>query len=568
LAVLVSAKAITLLGRDVPLSVWSPFAYLWQDVCLVLLFFVVDRALRRAAPAWMLYALLAAYAAINVPVTLVLSTPLTRSMMRGARGALADAVVHYLTAVNIVALVVPVALAIALPLIFRRRQAAMPLWAALSAGAIVAIGPFATSRVDTHGLHRNAFGAMLATSLPRLEPAPGAADWRASLSGQAAGQDLGSLRGSMKGRNVILVVLESTGARHLGAYGGNPDPTPHLTALARRSIVFERAYAVYPESIKALLATLCSRYPAFDTPVEAHAGVPCASLPATLGAAGYRTALFHSGRFDYLGMAAMIDRRGFERLEDAGAIGGRVNSSFGVDDASTIQRALRWIASLGKEERFFLTYLPVAGHNPYEVSRPGPFAGRDDFTRYLNALHEGDEALGELLTGLRELGIEDDTLLIVLGDHGEAFGEHPGNFAHTMFIYEENLRVPYVIAAPGAIRDQLRIQRLASAIDTAPTILDLLGLPADALHQGTSLLTPEPRMALFFTDYSIGWLGLADGCWKYLFEVDSGRSRLFDVCGDPGETRDRAPEHPEQVSKYRARVREWAAAQKEAMDRR
>ena len=565
---LVSAKAVTLLGRDVALSVWSPFAYLWQDVCLVLLFFAADRALRRPAPAWLLYALLAAYAAINVPVTLVLSTPLTRSMMRGARGALADAVAHYLTAVNLVALVVPVAVAVALPLMLRRRPVTMPFWALASAVAIVAIGPYAASRVDTHGLHRNAVGAIVATSLPRVEPAAGAGDWRASLSGQASGEDLTALRGSMKGRNVILVVLESTGARHLGAYGANPDPTPNLTALARRSIVFERAYAVYPESIKGLFATLCSRYPAFDAPAEAHAGIDCAALPATLAAAGYRTALFHSGRFDYLGMASMIEPRGFELLEDAGAIGGQVNSSFGVDDASTVRRALHWIASLRKGERFFLTYLPVAGHNPYEVSRPGPFAGRDDFTRYLNALHEGDEALGELLTGLRALGVENDTVVIAFGDHGEAFGEHPGNFAHTMFIYEENVRVPYVIAAPGAIGEQLRVRRLASAIDTAPTILDLLGLPADALHQGTSLLRPESRMALFFTDYSIGWLGLADGCWKYLFEVDSGRSRLFDVCGDPGETRDRAPELPEQVAEFRARVRDWASAQKDAVGRR
>jgi arylsulfatase A-like enzyme len=244
-----------------------------------------------------------------------------------------------------------------------------------------------------------------------------------------------------------------------------------------------------------------------------------------------------------------------------------VNSSFGVDDASTVQRALHWIASLGKGERFFLTYLPVAGHNPYEVSTPQPFEGRDDFTRYLNALHEGDEAFGELLGGLRALGLEDNTLVIVFGDHGEAFGEHPGNFAHTLFIHEENVRVPYVIAAPGAVNGQLRVQRVASAIDTAPTILDLMGLPADPAHEGTSLLGPEPRMALFFTDYSIGWLGLADGCWKYLLDVDSGRSRLFDVCGDPGESRDRAREFPERVTAYRDRVRAWAAAQKAAIRR-
>ena len=130
--------------------------------------------------------------------------------------------------------------------------------------------------------------------------------------------------------------------------------------------------------------------------------------------------------------------------------------------------------------------------------------------------------------------------------------------------------MPYVIAAPeagvGMINvAQRRIQRLASAIDTAPTILDLLGLQPQGLHQGTSLLRPEPRMALFFTDYSIGWLGLADGCWKYLFDMDSGRSHLFDVCDDPGESRDRAGELPERVSSYRTRVREWAAAQKDAI---
>jgi arylsulfatase A-like enzyme len=128
------------------------------------------------------------------------------------------------------------------------------------------------------------------------------------------------------------------------------------------------------------------------------------------------------------------------------------------------------------------------------------------------------------------------------------------------------VRVPYIIAAPGVVSAQRRVQRLASVVDTAPTILDLIGLPADPRHDGSSLLGSESRMALFFTDYSIGWLGLADGCWKYLYEVDSGRSRLFDVCDDPGERRDRAEESPQRVSLYRERVRAWAAAQKEAVD--
>ena len=90
----------------------------------------------------------------------------------------------------------------------------------------------------------------------------------------------------MRGRNVLLVVLESTGSRHLKTYGAAQDPMPNLTALARRALVVDRAYAVYPESVKGLFATLCSRYPAFDTSPEIYAGVPCAPLPAILSGGG------------------------------------------------------------------------------------------------------------------------------------------------------------------------------------------------------------------------------------------------------------------------------------------
>src|SRR5205814_8713502 len=126
---------------------------------------------------------------------------------------------------------------------------------------------------------------------------------------------------------------------------------------------------------------------------EVYAGIKCPSLAQQLGAAGYRTALFHSGRFMYLGMPAVIENRGFEVLEDAGAIGGNVHSSFGVDDLSTVKRILSWIDSLKRGERFFVTYLPVAGHHPYATPEAGPFtasAGNEEVARYLNALHYGD----------------------------------------------------------------------------------------------------------------------------------------------------------------------------------
>ena len=70
-----------------------------------------------------------------------------------------------------------------------------------------------------------------------------------------------------------------------------------------------------------------------------------------------------------------------------------------------------------------------------------------------------------------------------------------------------------------------------------------------------------PRMSLFFTDYSLAWLGLYDACGKYLFELNSGRSKLYDVCRDPDETNDLSDREPDRISAYRSRLEQWIAVQ-------
>ena len=572
LIALVVAKTITLIAlRDgVGWSLWFPVAYYWQDVLVALVFGLADRAIGRPWIGWTLYAAVALYAAINVPITVALSTPLTPALVRASGGALADSIRHYVTVLNVVGVVLPAATAAVAPWLLagRARSIGATGWAiaAILAVVVVCVGPLATARTETRGLHRNAIGAFVETSVPRVAPATHDVDWRASPFRDAVAgepdEQLGRLAGAARGRNVVLVALESTASRYLGLHGASPDPAPRLSALARDAIVFDRAYAVYPESIKGLFATLCSRYPAFDTQPETLATAECASLPAALRATGYTTALFHSGRFDYLGMRAVIERRGFDLLEDAGAIGGNAQSSFGVDEPSTVRRMLEWIDRRPAGVPFFLTYMPIAAHHPYFSFGPRVFPGDSDFDSYRNAVHEGDAALGALLDGLKRRGLDGNTLFVVFGDHGEAFGQHPGNYAHTLFVYDENVRVPMVIAAPGAISGTTRVSRVASVVDIAPTIAALLGLPRPPGYDGTSLLAPGARMAFFFTDYSIGWLGLADGCWKYLLEVDTGRSRLFDVCADPDEQVDRARDFPDRIAAYSDRVRKWAEAVK------
>jgi len=581
--VLVLAKLLVIAGAAVPPAGWASIAYLWQDALVALLAGVIDAALRRPRLGWAVYAALVTYIALGVPVAVVLGTPMTWALLQAARGPLTDSIAYYVSAANLARVAVVVAAGALLPFVVIRAGARTSVqqrgrWRAVAvaiAVTVVVAGRLSASQIELRGMDRNAVTALVPIALPNIIVPAAAADWRVSpfaepTSSVRPADSLLHFRGSAKGFNVLIVVLESTAAQYLRPYGGvdNPgdDPMPTLTALADRAILFENAYVTYPESIKGLFSTFCSRYPAFGVSSEAHAAMPCAPLAAQLSAVGYRTALFHSGRFGYLGMDAVVARLGFDVAEDAGAIGGVVHSSFGVDEPSTVDHLLRWIDSAPDRSPFFATYLPIAGHHPYATPAPGPFREDNELARYRNALHYGDQALATLLAGLRARGLDRDTVVMVFGDHGEAFGQHPGNIGHTLFINDENVRVPFLISIPGATISPTRVADVVSLIDTAPTLLDVLGLPSPGTYQGASVFHPglrsAARMALMFTDYSLGLLGLRDGCWKYVFEINSAQSTLYDVCRDPFETTNRAGSQTDRVTAYRDRLAQWSAAQR------
>src|SRR6185369_12802298 len=316
-AVLAGAKLLTLIGRDVPLPVWTPLAYFWQDALVAVLFGIVEATVKRAWVTWTLYGAIVFYAAINVPLVRTLSTPITWVMTRAVRGTLGNSIQHHLTAANLGLISLVLLMAIALPRFLKplsRRQTMVALGLAI---ILIGTGPIATAQLDTVGLHRNALVALVTSGFSRVTPSFAWKDWRASPSGPSTREDLSRFHGAAANRNVVMILLESTGARYLRPYGAAEDPMPHLTQLAASSILFEHAYAVYPESIKGLFSVLCSRYPAFDTRAELYARVTTPAIAQVLARAGYRTALFHSGRFMYLGMDAILQNRGYERLEDA-----------------------------------------------------------------------------------------------------------------------------------------------------------------------------------------------------------------------------------------------------------
>src|SRR6185503_13359305 len=116
--VLLIARILILLGRDVPLSFWSPIAYLWQDSLIVLLFAVVERfTARRPWVAWTLYSTTAFYVALNLPLVRLLSSPMTWPMLRATRGTLGDSIRHHLTVENLVLIGLVLGTAGVLPLL-------------------------------------------------------------------------------------------------------------------------------------------------------------------------------------------------------------------------------------------------------------------------------------------------------------------------------------------------------------------------------------------------------------------------------------------------------------------
>jgi hypothetical protein len=567
--VLLVAKLLSAFGRDLPFSVWLPPALLWQDIVVGLTFAAVVRYIGWRPTVRVAFWVLVVWAAINVPVARTVSSPLTVPMLRAAGGPLRDSIVLYATPPHLALASIVVAAATLLPRVSMRPRSEAAVLATLL--TIAAPGPFVDDASDLRGAGRNAVTALLATALPRVSAdstgdAGRSAGWRTSPFGSKPATEHASLEGRARGRNVVMIVLESTGAQYLRTYGAADDPMPTLTALAQDAVQFDAAYAVYPESIKGLFTVLCSRHPAMDVDVYAHGQAPCTSVVRLLREAGYQSALLHSGRFDYLGMREVLRGHPFDRLEDAGVIGGELESSFGVDEPSTVARALSWIDRRDRSRPFFLAYLPIAGHHPYATPAPGPFTGERQLSAYKNALLYGDASMALLLDGLRTRGLFDQTLFVVFGDHGEAFGQHPRNFGHTFFAFDENVRVPLLLSIPGVTMAPLRSTRVASVVDIGPTILSLLGLRVPPEFEGLSLLRGPDRMAFFFTDYALGWVGLRDGCWKYLLEVEAGRSRLFDVCVDPRETNDLSRHVRGRVEAYETHARTWASATRGAYE--
>ena len=376
--------------------------------------------------------------------------------------------------------------------------------------------------------------------------------------------------GAARPRNVIIVVLESVGAKYLRLYGSELDVTPRLDAETRHALVFDNVYAHASFS-----------YYAFRTlTFGIYAGLPwhyallgeARPLPGTLAGAmrarGSRTAYISNGVLHWEDLHWLLTSSGaFGRIDDYSSIGCPPLSSWGTEDRCVFERVIRWIDEAPGEPFFAICWTDQT-HDPYLLG-PGVtpidfFAGKPappfakDLNAYLNVVHETDRQLGRMFDGLRERGLADDTLVVVVGDHGEAFADPHQQRGHAWSIYEEEVRVPLVFWNPRLFPNGARSGKIAGQIDVNPTITDLVGMEPGPDWQGHSLFDPAKpdRVALM----AIGGgdiFGLREGDWKYMYDVTSGRELLFNLALDPAEQRDLSAAQSAHARYLRQRVAAW-----------
>jgi len=357
--------------------------------------------------------------------------------------------------------------------------------------------------------------------------------------------------GDAEARSVLLVTLDTTRADALGAYGRTPSVTPHLDRLASEGVVFERAYTVAPLTQPAHASMLTGLVPPrhgvrdnglMALPEEAF------TLAEAARGAGLATAAF-------LGSAVLdagfgLDQ-GFETyLPPARRFYGDGEPGYAERPAAAVAELARaWLLERPPGTPFFLwahLWDPHAPHDPSEALLTR--AGGDP---YLAEVAACDLALGRLLTALEERGEADSTLVIVVADHGEAFGEH-GEVSHGPYVWNTTLHVPLVVRRPGGADAGERVSELASVADVAPTALAALGLDAPEGLDGLDLFSSAraEREALYFESFyghlAFGWHPLV-GALDAEAKLVRGAQDLLFARDDAAEERDRAADEPARV---------------------
>jgi arylsulfatase A-like enzyme len=394
--------------------------------------------------------------------------------------------------------------------------------------------------------------------------------WREAITGR----DFRLVAPGAPPKNVIVIVLESVGTKYLSLYGSSYNTTPTLVEEAAHALVFENFYAHVPYTFCSFMALTFSIYPGMPwcyAPGETFARGGARSLPRTLAfllkQRGARTAFLSNGDMEWAGMSYVLENQGYDTIEDYRAMGGASLTSWGAEDRLLFERLIRFIDEKPGQP-FYAFCWTDQSHDPYQLgptSKVIDFFGdrvperhANDLSRYLNVLRQVDEHLGDLFRALRDRGLAEETLVVITGDHGEAFGDPHDQRGHGFTVYQEDVNVPLILWNPRLFPGGQRLDTIGGHVDLSTTLAELLGVRVPGEWQGHSLFDPgRPQRAYYLASIGEYLFGVRDGKWKYTFEATSGREFLADLTVSPNELKNSADSAPDVCRELRHRVSAW-----------
>jgi arylsulfatase A-like enzyme len=345
--------------------------------------------------------------------------------------------------------------------------------------------------------------------------------------------------------NILLIILESLRADLVSPYAApaEHDWTPSLNRIAAKSIVIETAYASVTHTTKALVGILCGMFPVLQQRIfEVRPGQMMAHcLPHLLEPLGYRTAFMQSAFAWFEQRTGLVHNFGFQHEVFGEALaeeGFEEVGYLGVDDFSMLEKSLSWIRH-GGDEPYFLTLLTLNTHHPYAspgLGEPPDLEAERDY--YHAAVSYVDRFTGAVFDSLEASGDLENTVVIIVSDHGEAFGEHQRR-QHDAVPYEEVVRLVFTIHGPAWLGEPRTIPGLRHQVDILPTVLDILGVGWRGRLPGRSVLSGPPHdFVLSSCWYTKTCLALRSGRMKYVYHFGRKPTEVFDLERDPLETQD------------------------------
>lgn len=382
--------------------------------------------------------------------------------------------------------------------------------------------------------------------------------------------------------HVLMIVVDTLRADHLGHQGYARDTSPTIDSLARDSLVFTNATAQAPHTIPSVLQLMTGRYLQTDAIPDDDP-----TIAQVMAERGYRT-------------MAVIDNpviettrteleRGFSDFFRNAPIDPDLEQHHWKSkmpaDVIT-RRAIRWWQSVPKDEPTFVWLHYFDPHDPYLPPFPQdlPFVDEhasSEWTGDIRSTHLAskkrpskpfdevdkqhlidlydaeifylDQSLADLFDFLRREGLYDDMLIVLLADHGESFGEN-GVWMHGRTVNQAQLHVPLLVKLPGEKQTHRVIDDPVQLVDVFPTLCEQLDLACPEGLGGRDLVggTHEYAFVLWRR-----WVVVRDRRYKLISDERSGRALLFDLQVDPHETTNVAPQHAEVLARLQRVKQEW-----------